>query len=334
MSAPTVNPQSKEAYKIASSTEYDRLAQDFLKNVSSYTLFHTDVQFNADGRIVASRVHARHAPGAFASAQNQLDAMNALRDCAVSSGLDAFPFSQMYVTDVAEIESLIGAFANNTISAMVVVLLCCAIMPGMDVHNVLILGVLLFMCCVEVVGLISLMGVQFWCTILAMCVISIGLAVDYSLHIGHVYGLHWEAETCCTKLQRAEYALVHMGSSVLRGATTTFLGVCPLFFGAFTAMDQFALCVAIIGASTALLAAVARFVAAFATATSNCCCLVWNLWMLTAACFVAAAVFAGILHGFVVLPILLSWIGSEHPLQLAADNVIPTPDGAKEGALD
>ena len=66
-SSPTANPQSGEAYKIASSTEYDRLAQDFLKNVSSYTLFHTDVQFNADGRIVASRVHARHAPGAFAT---------------------------------------------------------------------------------------------------------------------------------------------------------------------------------------------------------------------------------------------------------------------------
>ena len=48
------------------------------------------------------------------------------------------------------------------------------------------------------------------------------------------------AKGSCGKRNRAQHALTTMGSSVLRGALTTGLGILPLFFGGWAALDEFA----------------------------------------------------------------------------------------------
>lgn len=90
----------------------------------------------------------------------------------------------------------------------------------------------LFLCCVMTLWNVSynvLTGIN--------VIIAIGLAVDYSAHIGHAYlhmpDKHWHDDgKRVTKFERrvlkAKGALKSMGSSVFHGAFSTFLAVLAL----------------------------------------------------------------------------------------------------------
>lgn len=112
------------------------------------------------------------------------------------------------------------------------------LMPGVPPKNAMWMCIVLIMCIGQIVGWISLSGMTFWAQTLAQATIAVGLAVDYSLHIGHAFG--HSTGYCCGKRARAQHALTSMGSSVLRGAMTTALGILPLFLGEFGALKEFA----------------------------------------------------------------------------------------------
>ena len=144
------------------------------------------------------------------------------------------------MTDFAEIEVLTESITIALLVTLSAVVGITVLMPGVHSRNALVLSCVMFLCCVEIIGFIALSGVKFWSQTLCQIVIAIGLAVDYSIHIGHVFSTTYEPEKCATRVQRASFALSTMGSSVLRGAITTVLGMVPLLFGSFAALDEFA----------------------------------------------------------------------------------------------
>lgn len=56
-------------------------------------------------------------------------------------------------------------------------------------------------------------------------VMTIGLSVDYSVHIGHAYA---NSDGLDSSKARVVLALSTLGPSVLQGAWTTFLGTCVI----------------------------------------------------------------------------------------------------------
>jgi predicted RND superfamily exporter protein len=66
-------------------------------------------------------------------------------------------------------------------------------------------------------------------------VIVVGFSVDYTIHLGHMYDHGGRHEGCVTSVERARYAMLKMGNTVLAGAVTTcgsgvFMFACQLSF--------------------------------------------------------------------------------------------------------
>ena len=70
---------------------------------------------------------------------------------------------------------------------------------------------------------------------LAICVMSVGLIVDYCAHIMHQFMLETGTLEVRTKL-----CIANMGTGVFCGATTTFLGFIPILFATFEVGRVFA----------------------------------------------------------------------------------------------
>ena len=66
-------------------------------------------------------------------------------------------------------------------------------------------------------------------------VMSIGLSVDYNVHIAHAF-LHGSGSTL---EERTKYTLDLMGGSVLKGGLTTFMGTVVLSMASSTAFRIF-----------------------------------------------------------------------------------------------
>jgi Niemann-Pick C1 protein len=91
---------------------------------------------------------------------------------------------------------------------------------------VLLSVVIVVMVDVEVLGIIYLTGSNLEPSSMAVLIMSIGLVVDYCLHIMHSY-LHVDS---VTRSGRAKLAVQKIGGSVSLGGLTTFLGVSVLAF--------------------------------------------------------------------------------------------------------
>jgi hypothetical protein len=91
---------------------------------------------------------------------------------------------------------------------------------------VLLSVVIVVMVDVEVLGIIYLTGSNLEPSSMAVLMMSIGLVVDYCLHIMHSY-LHVDS---VTRSGRAKLAVQKIGGSVSLGGLTTFLGVSVLAF--------------------------------------------------------------------------------------------------------
>ena len=119
--------------------------------------------------------------------------------------------------------------------------------------------------------------------------LSVGLAVDYSCHVGHSF-MHQYG----TRQERVNKALREIGVSVINGAISTFLAVCLL---AFSKSYVFTVFTKMFALYVHPLAFVCRspFVL---TRTHN-----WDVRDLSRSCSMGAG------HGLILLPVVLSLVG-------------------------
>lgn len=195
--------------------------------------------------LIAARMTAVIAQAATSSGQKRYDSMIALRagvragfpqkahvstertSCGETSSTDiidgAFPFTtqflfweEMGVIDTELIRNLIIC------CAVIVVMILCFI-PRPRIAIVVIIGII--MSIVDVVGILSFWDVQINGVATIYILISVGLAVDYSAHIAHMF------KTSKGKAsERVEEALVRIGPSVFNAMMSTFLAVCVMAF--------------------------------------------------------------------------------------------------------
>jgi len=76
---------------------------------------------------------------------------------------------------------------------------------------------------VDIVGIMRMAGYKIDSVLTVWLVIAVGLAVDYSAHIGHSFMKHDG-----TRQERLCKVLGEIGTAVVHGGTTTFLSVLPL----------------------------------------------------------------------------------------------------------
>ena len=91
-----------------------------------------------------------------------LDAMLSVQQCTDQSGLDAFPFCENFATDWAENDVLTEAFMHGTSTTLVAVALVTMAMPGVPPKNAMWMCIVLLMCITQIVGWISISGMEFW----------------------------------------------------------------------------------------------------------------------------------------------------------------------------
>lgn len=88
---------------------------------------------------------------------------------------------------------------------------------------------------VDLLGMLYLWDVKLSSVSFTGMVMSIGLSVDYNVHIAHAF-LHGKGDTL---EQRTKYTLDLMGGSVLKGGLTTFVGTVVLSMASSTAFRIF-----------------------------------------------------------------------------------------------
>eukprot|EP00753_Platysulcus_tardus_P010713 PLAT2988.1.p1 GENE.PLAT2988.1~~PLAT2988.1.p1 ORF type:complete len:963 (+),score=426.36 PLAT2988.1:284-2890(+) len=152
-------------------------------------------------------------------------AMDDARSVAAASPVPAFAFTSEFINweQYAIIE---GEAVQNVLLAAVTVFIVTLVLlvhPGVS----MLVMVAIVLIDVNLLGFMPAWGVFINVVSVANLVLAVGLAVDYCAHIAHAFVSH----PVGTRDDRVVHAVEELGTSVLQGATTTFLGVVVLAFG-------------------------------------------------------------------------------------------------------
>eukprot|EP01060_Flectonema_neradi_P015489 TRINITY_DN220_c0_g1_i5.p1 TRINITY_DN220_c0_g1~~TRINITY_DN220_c0_g1_i5.p1 ORF type:complete len:946 (+),score=204.35 TRINITY_DN220_c0_g1_i5:60-2897(+) len=155
------------------------------------------------------------------------DCMGSLRDT-IAPLSPAFVWSDPFVF-WSSYEVMMDEVKQNVLVAAA----CVFVLVSLLVANITIgFIVVIIIGCVDVcmLGFMDHFGVAVNSVSVICIVVAIGLAVDYSVHIGHAYltvtALNNSYGT--SYQQRAAFAVAKMGPAVLNGAFSTFLAILPL----------------------------------------------------------------------------------------------------------
>lgn len=196
--------------------------------------YSSDVRFDDAGMIVASRHSAQFIQ--LNSSQEEVDAMQALRDdverVLLANRLDTgdmFPFSFQFLFWEQYAVIYVEAARNLGLSIGVVFVISLFLLPQ------LVVALSVFLCVffslvdtlavVYVVGQYASVGTGIDSVLVVFLVLSVGLSIDYSAHIGNSY-----LQARGGRRSRARDALSDVGTSVLNGAVSTFIAVVVLGF--------------------------------------------------------------------------------------------------------
>merc|ERR1712154_257860 len=156
----------------------------------------------------------------------QVDAMNIVREDMVDivgeedDDIFAFTFAMLFWEQYAVIAE---EFYRNLILAIIVVFgIALILIPKLSAALLVIFTVVCTI--VDVLGFMWLWGLTIDSVTVCYTVIAIGLAVDYSAHIGEAFVLSPKP----TKAEKVVDALHGVGASVFNGAFSTFLAVAAM----------------------------------------------------------------------------------------------------------
>jgi len=183
--------------------------------------YKNDVVFNDDNTaIVSSRVHGNHVK--VDKSKDNVKSMDSLRTdlAAVPGNEDGDIFA--YGRDWLNYEQY-KSIANEAIRNVTVTLAACLVIIAIlvvEIKTVISVFLALCMIFVNIVGYMHFWGLSIDSVTVIMLVIALGLAVDYSAHIGRAY-----LEKLGTPDERVVRTLEDMGVAVWNGAMSTFMAV-------------------------------------------------------------------------------------------------------------
>jgi len=164
---------------------------------------------------------------AFTSSQEEIDAMDTTRagieEAAVGAGFTgtafAFSFAFFDAEQYKVVQQEILQNLGLAVAAVAVIVLIVVAHPLMMVYLTLMVALVLL----NILGYLVPWGVTLDGVVSVNLVLAIGIAVDYSLHLGESF-MHKHGTT----EHRAALALSDMGVAVINGATSTLLAVVVL----------------------------------------------------------------------------------------------------------
>lgn len=132
---------------------------------------------------------------------------------------EVFPFSFKYTSEWASYKIIAEELVQNIALALAAVFVVTFLLIG---HPITSLIVFLSVVCtiVELLGMQTLLGFAIDTVVVVLIVIAVGIAVDYSAHIGYAF----MTETG-TRAERVAKTLGDVGVPVANGAISTFLAV-------------------------------------------------------------------------------------------------------------
>merc|ERR1719163_112154 len=133
-----------------------------------------------------------------------------------------FPFSEEYL-NYEQYASIENEARRNIGLAFVAIFIITIVMIPHPVVSLLVFSSVV-MTIIEVIGFMYHWGLKVDGVTVVMLIVAIGLAIDYSAHIGVAY-LH---STHRTAEEAVVNALVDMGTPVVHGATSTFIAIVVL----------------------------------------------------------------------------------------------------------
>lgn len=157
---------------------------------------------------------------------------NQLNDYFKASSFDGFAFHIVY--GYADGDDIMPSYIvqNLAFATSVVFLLMFFLM---DLPSAITILLCLIMIDLDLLGLMYLWDVKINSVSFSALVMSVGLSIDYNVHIAHAF-LHAEASSV---EERTKKAMDMIGGSVLKGAFTTLLGCIVLAFSSSTVFRIF-----------------------------------------------------------------------------------------------
>ena len=155
-------------------------------------------------------------------ADEEVASMQDARSVTDTSGIvGSFPYSFQYLfyEQYAVIQR--EALTNLGLALVAVFVITFLILGDLRSTAMVMLCVLLTDC--DILGLMYLWGLTIDSVSVVNLVLAIGLAVDYSAHVAHAF-----TEATGTRNERAQKAVLEMGTAVIHGAFSTFLAVLVL----------------------------------------------------------------------------------------------------------
>lgn len=234
--------------------------------------FGKDFQFRDDGTILTSMCRLYVTDLDLDNVQDQIKLMRQQREVTANqpinkgSGPWAFFTHDLLFHIFAFYEVAVGELISTTISSVITVCIIAFIfIPHWSA--VPIIAPVISTLYIEMLGVLQLFGYSINVITYMILVMSIGLLVDFIMHVLLRY---YESEFP-TRDEKVKDALATMGSSILVGGMSTFLGTVPLIFSTSEIFSTVCL--------------------AFLT-----------------------MVFLGITHGLILLPVILSYVGTEETI--------------------
>jgi len=148
-----------------------------------------------------------------------VESMKSLRKSVASANVgDSYPYMFMYLyyEQYAIIQR--EAILNLGLALVAVCIICLVVLANVGATCLVMLCVLLVD--IDILGLMWLWGLTIDSVAIINLVLAVGLAVDYSAHVAHAF-----CQAQGTRQERADHAVLEMGSAVIHGATSTFLAV-------------------------------------------------------------------------------------------------------------
>jgi len=174
-----------------------------------------------DAGIAGAFMIGAYKESAVMDAQDQVDAMNAIRDdmddISDSDDIFGFTFAMVFWEQYAVIA--VEFYRNLVLAVIVVFSITLLLIPKISAALLVLSTVVATI--VDVLGFMWLWGLTIDGVTVCYTVIAIGLAVDYSAHVGEAFVLSTES----TKAKRVTDAMYRVGASVFNGAFSTFLAV-------------------------------------------------------------------------------------------------------------
>jgi len=193
--------------------------------------------------IVSTRMQGNHIKSD--KSLDKVESMDSLRrnlnDVSNNADGNVFAYSSAWLNyeQYKAIETEAIRNISSTMAVMVVIIALLIVTPS----AVAVVCLVLCLIIINIIGYMNFWGLSFDSVTIIMLVIALGLAVDYSAHIGRAY-----MEMQGTPDERLKGCLSNMGVAVFNGAMSTFLAVLLLGIGSqsyvfITFFKQLFLCI-------------------------------------------------------------------------------------------